>query len=471
TGMTVILNLASMSVTGILILQHVRGIGPPPLIAALWLLLAMIPLVVFFGSLCLALSAFARSTAEGHYYMMPLFMVMMPLMFMPLLPDVKINLGYSLIPVAGVVLLLRTLIEGDYAQAVPYVFPVAAVTIACGWLSLRWAIEQFNSEAVLFREAEQVQPKLLLRSFLRNRGPTPSFNHAVAAAITVMYLNFAVSAAMPATSSLIIPLLVPQTVFLVAGLVGAMLLTTNARRTLLLNVPRWWTVPAAMLLAALLHPAVQWLGIAIQTVYQIPPEVMAELQAVEARLMALPLVQRLMLIALAPAVCEELVFRGFLLSGFRSQGREWRAIIITSVVFGMAHMMLQQSLNAMFVGVVLGFIAVKTGSLLVPMTYHFCHNSIALMKITPTTLTEQPWLSWLICPFSELQETPFAGEVLQGLPLPPEALVFRWQAVLLSVALSGLVLWAFSLTSPRDDGKDEIQDEPLDESNTQIPPG
>ena len=67
--------------------------------------------------MCLALAAFARSTKEGQYYLMPLLLVTMPLVILPMSPGVELNLGNSLIPVTGVVLLLRSVLEGNYWQA------------------------------------------------------------------------------------------------------------------------------------------------------------------------------------------------------------------------------------------------------------------------------------------------------------------------------------------------------------------
>ena len=61
-------------------------------------------MAALFSALCLACAAFARSTKEGQYYFMPLFMVTMPLMVLPLSPGVELDLGNSLIPVTGVVL-------------------------------------------------------------------------------------------------------------------------------------------------------------------------------------------------------------------------------------------------------------------------------------------------------------------------------------------------------------------------------
>jgi hypothetical protein len=85
---------------------------------------------------------------------MPLMLVSMPLMLLPMSPGVELNLGNSLVPLTGMVLLLRSVIEGQYHLAWPFVLPVALVTLGCCLLAIRWAEEQFNRESVLFRESE-----------------------------------------------------------------------------------------------------------------------------------------------------------------------------------------------------------------------------------------------------------------------------------------------------------------------------
>ena len=70
---------------------------------------------------------------------MPLVLVSMPLMILPMAPGVELTLGNSLIPLTGFVCLLRSLLEGEYWQALPFVPPVVLVTLACCVLALRWA--------------------------------------------------------------------------------------------------------------------------------------------------------------------------------------------------------------------------------------------------------------------------------------------------------------------------------------------
>src|ERR1051325_1404728 len=82
------------------------------IVALAWCLLLLLPLSAFFSALCLAIGAYARSTKEGQYYLMPLFLLTLPLVFLSFI-GVKLDALTSMIPVTGVALLLQKLITGD----------------------------------------------------------------------------------------------------------------------------------------------------------------------------------------------------------------------------------------------------------------------------------------------------------------------------------------------------------------------
>ena len=118
--MTAVLNLVSMGLTGIVLARNEAGLtmeptqraaavglAPPTLQSALWMVLLLIPLAAFFSAVCVALAVLARSMKEGQYYMTPLYLVCLPLIFLTLIPETKLNLFYSLVPITGVALLLR----------------------------------------------------------------------------------------------------------------------------------------------------------------------------------------------------------------------------------------------------------------------------------------------------------------------------------------------------------------------------
>ena len=80
--------------------------------------------------------------------------------------------------------------------------------------------------------------------------------------------------------------------------------------------------------------------------------------------------------AVLPAICEELIYRGFLLSGISKYGKGG-AILVTSIAFGLMHATIQQIPFAFFVGLILAYLAVRFDSLILPMVLHFINNFIS----------------------------------------------------------------------------------------------
>jgi sodium transport system permease protein len=393
---TAALNIFSMGLTGSLVMSQFPGVGPPPLWAPILLLAALLPVSALFSALCLALAAFARSSKEGQYYLMPVLLVTMPLVLLPMSPGVELNLGNALIPITGVVLLLRTMLEGEYWQALPMLLPVAGVTILCCLFSIRWAIDQFNSESVLFRESERWDLGLWLKHMLRDREDTPSATEAVFCGVLILLVRFFMSFALPQPETfrdLAVLTVVTQLVVIgTPALLMTIMLTRSPARTLSLRLPPLASVPAAVLLAVALHPLAGAVNQLVQRLYPVSERMQQSLAA----LMADPpgAWQMVLVLGLVPAVIEELAFRGFMLSGFRRLGHKWRAIALSSFFFGITHAIFQQSIVACLLGLLIGYLVVQTGSLLPGIAFHFVHNSLALLatRATPAFLAEHEWL-------------------------------------------------------------------------------
>jgi len=398
---TAVLNLTSLGFTAKYVASQLTllptgDIGEsfdlPPLASALWLVAALLPMSALFSALCLACAAFARSTKEGQYYLMPLFLVSMPLMMLPMAPGTELNLGNSLIPITGVVLLVMSLVQGDYADALRYFVPVCGITLMCCHLAIRWAVYQFNQESVLFRESERLDPRRWIMHLIRDRQDTPSLSEAFFCVVLIYVIQFFMQVAMSANAPaepnfgfLATTLFVSQVVcFALPAVLMATMLTGKPLKTLLLD--RWPGAAAcgvAVLLALLLHPFGLQLADWIRNLYPVQERVQNELEKFVQLLRTAPSAWLpYAMMAALPAVCEELAFRGFVLSGLRHLGSKRWAIGLAAVFFGMAHGLIQQSLAAATLGVAIGYIAVQTGSLVPCVLFHLTYN--ALMFATPT---------------------------------------------------------------------------------------
>ena len=445
---TAMLNLLSVGATGLLLSNHVPTLGSPPPMALLWLTIALVPISALFSALCLALAAFARSTKEGQYYLMPLLLVTMPLALLPMVPQVELNLGTSLIPITGVVLILRTVLEGSYWPALQFLPIVAAVTLMACLLAIRWAIDQFNSESVLFSESERLDVGLWLRHLIRDRQETPTVSVAVFCGAIILLLKFfssIVGSQRPNdfadfAGMIFVSLLV---VVLAPALLMAVVLTRRPRQTLLLKRPPWRAIPAAALLAVAVHPLGVAFSYAVHTLYPFSEQLVTELQRIQQLIDPAPWWQVLIVMAAMPAIFEELAFRGFILSGLRRLGHKWRAIIYSAVFFGLTHMILQQALPACLVGVVIGYVAVQSESLWPCIVFHFVYNSLAMMvtRGLPWILDRVPTLETLI------------SRTEQG-----DGFDYHWPVIIIGGVVTGLLLFWFARLPYHKSPEETLQD-------------
>lgn len=403
---TTMLNLISMGFTGRYLVSAASGataatMGQVPLptpMALLWLLILLVPLAAFFSALCLALATFARSNKEGQYYLTPLFIVTMGLTMFSMSPSIELtstagtSLFYSAMPVVGPALLLKALLmnPGD-TEVLVFGLPVMMSSVGYSLLALWWAIEQFKSEDVLFRENERFELKLWLRQLLRDKEPLPTFGQAAACFVLMILLQFVsinifgqamIGVAPEDMAKRVLQLAVIQQMALIAApaLFMAILLTSSPRRSLLLKLPGWKLLGMAVLLPFVLHPLANELLTSLRHFF---PQLPASAQAAFATMSedTLPLALIIGTFALTPALCEELAFRGFILTGFSSSGRTGVAIVLSSVTFGIIHMIPQQVFNATLLGLVLGLLAMRSRSLLPGVMFHLCFNTLAVFHV------------------------------------------------------------------------------------------
>ena len=91
----------------------------------------------------------------------------------------------------------------------------------------------------------------------------------------------------------------------------------------------------------------------------------------------------LFVIAVQPAVFEELLFRGAALHGYRSLGAK-KALLMSALMFAMLHMNLQQALYAFLLGVIFAFMVQRTGSIFASMLPHFIINALNCVATAQT---------------------------------------------------------------------------------------
>ncbi len=95
------------------------------------------------------------------------------------------------------------------------------------------------------------------------------------------------------------------------------------------------------------------------------------------RITELPLWGTLLGLAVYGPFSEELAFRGVLYRSYRQQGNRWNALLLSSLLFGLMHMNLNQACYAFVMGIALALLVEATGSMIPAFISHFCVNGLS----------------------------------------------------------------------------------------------
>lgn len=75
-------------------------------------------------------------------------------------------------------------------------------------------------------------------------------------------------------------------------------------------------------------------------------------------------------------VAEELIYRKFILNSLLNNGNAFKSIVLSSFLFSIYHLNLLQGINAMIIGIFLGYLYYKTCSINICILLHFVNNFI-----------------------------------------------------------------------------------------------
>jgi ABC-2 type transport system permease protein/sodium transport system permease protein len=103
-------------------------------------------------------------------------------------------------------------------------------------------------------------------------------------------------------------------------------------------------------------------------------------------------------LAIVPAICEEWFFRGFVLSALLVEATPRKAILVSAFLFGMFHVVgaslaAERFLPSTLMGLILGWVCWRSGSVLPGMLLHAVHNAILLsIGYYEVPLRQSGWL-------------------------------------------------------------------------------
>lgn len=390
------LNLGSMLLTfqtGLLQVTAVIGLEvsiPLPAVAAIFV--TLIPLAVLFGAIFLGIAVRASSFKEAQNALTPVYMLVLIPAMLPIFPGIDFGPIWAVTPVAGVSFFFRDLMTGDAELLLGTLVIVSTSLWALA--ALGFASHSFGSERVLFGsgEAAEVDDTSWLERWKTRRasGAVPSQQTVVLFVAGVAVLFFWVGIQLQIglgerglLAAQWLLLLVPALSFVRWG-------GFDWERTLSLRAPSAAGLLGSMLLILGTMPLVWAIGWLQTFVFPVPWEMLEGLEELVTADTPQRLAWLLFLVAVTPAICEEMVFRGVLLGGTRTL-HPVRMIVLNGVVFGAFHLSFETVIRFMptaVLGMVIAFAVWRTGSIFVGMAMHFFNNGAIVVLVSIPALRE-----------------------------------------------------------------------------------
>lgn len=99
----------------------------------------------------------------------------------------------------------------------------------------------------------------------------------------------------------------------------------------------------------------------------------------------------IVIIAMMPAFCEEMLFRGVIMNSLLNKGK-WTAILLSALFFTLMHASPLQTVYQFALGVIMAIVAFKSRSVVTTMLIHFLNNFLAIfMEFIGLGSFEIPW--------------------------------------------------------------------------------
>jgi sodium transport system permease protein len=395
--LTALANLGAMTVTLWVsgIGKIVFGDGALTLATMGTVLMLLILFTMFFAALLLAVTSFAKSFKEAQAYLIPLMLLALTPGVMSLLPGIKFTTVLATVPLVNIVLLAREVLSGT-AQ-----WDTGLVAVICNFVyalaALALAGRLFGSDASM-HGSKGSWSDLFSRPVEQQDYPTVDQMALTMAAMFPLY--FIASSLLPSLpASLGFADELSTNLWFSAAVSFLLILGTPILASWLRNIRFATTFRLAMpstsdwlklLPAILLVGASSWMfaheifmigqQLGIGTIQLDKIERFSEFQE---KLKQVPLWVVLTCLAITPAVCEEVLFRGFVLGSF-SRFSKTGAILMSAMLFGLMHVLtsnvlaIERFLPTTFMGIILGWLCVQSGSLWPGMLLHAVHNGLLL---------------------------------------------------------------------------------------------
>lgn len=338
------------------------------------LLLVMIVTALFITALSMCFCVFAKSFKEANNYITPVMLIVMFASMISMMPSAELNYKTALIPIVNVSLLIKQVMAQQMNLA------LVGITIGinfCYSVLIVWILaKMYDSENVLFTDGFQSFKIFEKRSDIKP-GTVPKIGDLVLSVVVLLllslYLGLAVSA-----KSVFGSTVVSQILILAMPLLLVWYMKSDVKMLFSLKVPKVKDFVGGFILYVGVYALMLVVSFALMNLF---PESAENTQMTFEVMMEQPFMLIVLVMAIMPAIGEELYFRGLIFGSLRHRHPAVWAIVISSFIFGVFHLSLVKILPTGMLGACFAYVTYSAGSIFIGMFLHFFNNLMSAISM------------------------------------------------------------------------------------------
>ena len=338
------------------------------------LLLVMMVTALFITALSMAFCVFAKSFKEANNYITPVMLFVMFASMAAMLPSFELDYKTALIPIVNVSLLIKQIMAQQMNLA------LAGITIAvnfCYSVLIVWILSKiYDSENVLFADGFQSFKIFEKRSDIKP-GTVPKIGDLILSLVVLLLLSFYLGLA-TSTKSVFGSTIVTQMLILAMPLLLVWYMKSDVKTLFSLKVPKAKHIAGGFVLYIGVYALMLLASFVLMRIF---PQSTQNTQQTFEVLMEQPFLLIVLVIALMPAIGEELYFRGLIFGSLRHRYKAVWAIVISSLIFGAFHLSLVKIIPTGMLGACFAYVAYTSGSIFIGMFLHFFNNLVSAITM------------------------------------------------------------------------------------------
>ena len=344
--------------------------------AILITVLCVVAFSLFISAITMIVCSFAKSFKEANNYVTPISLVVMLTGYIGVIPTIELNATIALIPVANICLLIKNLLVFKYDFTL--ILLVLLSNIIYAFIAVWLLAKIYNSESILFGESLSGIKLFEKRSNIK-KGSIPSVQESLLILVLALLLMVYVGGIVSTSAPMSVSLIVQQSFIGILPILAALYIKADMKKVFGLRLPGMKNLLGSIILGV---GAIS-LNLLVSSLLSIvfPSDSTGLNEQYMEILDGVAFVPGLLLMALLPAVCEEVMFRGYVLTAFKERMSFVKAVIIVSLLFGVSHMNMIKIIPTALLGVALAYMAQKSGSIVTSALMHFINNSLAVVVL------------------------------------------------------------------------------------------